>query len=149
MVTILEPWSWIFFPSSTLLIRGQGGGQTPPEHSPEQMSVSALWNSPLCVSSIPRYTNQYARTHCRSMCSSAICLSAVGPCYLLYSFLPSAFTSRIPVPAVPFTVPSREGFSQKGGSKCLGGDLTGLLVITGYSSHSCNDLIWNEIDGIL
>lgn len=48
-----------------------------------------------------------------SLCSSAICLSAVGPCYLLYSFLPCSFTSPLSVPAVPFTVLFSKDFSKK------------------------------------
>lgn len=56
-----------------------------------------------------RFTAQRAsrqRAQGLSLCSSAICLSAVGPCYLLYSFLSRSFTSAASVPAPPPSPPS-------------------------------------------
>jgi len=47
------------------------------------------------------------------LCSSAICLSAVGPCYLLYPFLPCSFTNPRSLPAVLFTISFSEKFSTK------------------------------------
>lgn len=83
-------------------------------------SAIAHWTNWYGANKRKSYTNTLTRTHWASrqctgllLCSSAICLSAVGPCYLLYPFLARSFTNPLSVPAAPFTILLSREFSKK------------------------------------